>query len=240
MAVRALVAALLDLCAPAACGGCRSPLLRVGTAGLCSVCAGELAGPPRRAVSSRPPRGLPPVYAVAAYEGGVRGALVMHKEENRLDLTRLLGEALGRAAIAALEEAEPGGAGPALLVPVPATAEATRRRGYDPMARLARHATAVARRAGVPAEYLSALRHRRAVADQADLTRAERAANLAGALRVRPVCARLVIDRTVIMLDDVMTTGATLAEAARAMRETGAQVVGAAVVAATRRRRPVY
>jgi predicted amidophosphoribosyltransferase len=239
MAVRALVAALLDLCVPATCGGCRSPLLRAGAAGLCSVCVGELSGQPRRAASSRPPRGLPPVYAVGAYEGGVRGALVMHKEENRLDLTRFLGDALGRAAIAAIVAAPRSATGPVVLVPVPTTADALRRRGYDPMARLGRYATAVTRRAGVPAEYLSALRHQRAVADQADLTRAERAVNVAGALRVRPVCARLVAGRAVVLLDDVMTTGATLAEAARAVREGGAVTMGAGVVAATRLRRRV-
>lgn len=71
------------------------------------------------------------------------------------------------------------------------------------------------------------------MADQSGLNVAQRAANLAGALAVR----RPVAGLEVVVVDDVMTTGATLVEAARALRAGGAQVRGAAVVAATRRRR---
>jgi predicted amidophosphoribosyltransferase len=70
------------------------------------------------------------------------------------------------------------------------------------------------------------------VADQADLTAADRAANLSGALRARFDLR----GSRVIVVDDVITTGATLAEAARALRAAGADVRAAAVVAATARR----
>ena len=73
----------------------------------------------------------------------------------------------------------------------------------------------------------------RAVADQAGLDAAERAANLGGA----PAARRPLDGLPVVVVDYVMTTGATLVEAARALREAGAAVRGCAVVAATRRRR---
>lgn len=79
-----------------------------------------------------------------------------------------------------------------------------------------------------------ALEHRRRVADQAGLTAADRAANLSGALQARYDLRGLRL----IVVDDVITTGATLAEAARALRAAGAEVTAAAVIAATARRTP--
>ncbi|WP_354670887.1 phosphoribosyltransferase family protein [Actinomadura sp. DC4] len=81
------------------------------------------------------------------------------------------------------------------------------------------------------ASCVPALRHRRRVADQSGLTATARMANLTGAMEacldLRGVC--------VILVDDVITTGATLAEAARALRAAGAEVPAAAVIAATER-----
>jgi predicted amidophosphoribosyltransferase len=78
---------------------------------------------------------------------------------------------------------------------------------------------------------VQALQHRRRVADQAGLTATARSANLTGALR-----ARLDLRGVrVIVVDDVVTTGATLTEAARALRAAGAEVPAAAVIAATER-----
>jgi predicted amidophosphoribosyltransferase len=92
------------------------------------------------------------------------------------------------------------------------------------------------RRHGVPLTRVCPLRHARAVADQADLDRAGRAANLAGALRVPATAVRQLLEGPVVLADDVATTGATLAEAARAVRAAGGTVLGAAVVAVTRPR----
>jgi predicted amidophosphoribosyltransferase len=92
-----------------------------------------------------------------------------------------------------------------------------------------RLARAAATELGVGARRL--LEPARTVADQSGLTTRERAENLAGALRAvgRP-------GLPVVIVDDVMTTGATLVEAARALAAQGHQVVGAAVLAATKRR----
>lgn len=123
-----------------------------------------------------------------------------------------------------------------LLVPVPTRAAAMRVRGYDPMARLARAAVASLRAAGVPARTIPLVAHTRTVADQAGLGAAGRAANLSDAFVVPSDRERWAWHQPVVVIDDVVTTGATLVEATRALRAAGADVTCAGVVAATRRR----
>ncbi|HEX2706155.1 MAG TPA: phosphoribosyltransferase family protein, partial [Candidatus Lustribacter sp.] len=79
----------------------------------------------------------------------------------------------------------------------------------------------------------------RRVADQAALGHDARAVNVAFAYDVRPGLGRAVRGRVCVLVDDVVTTGATLAEAARALRRAGAVVPVAATVAATALRREV-
>lgn len=74
------------------------------------------------------------------------------------------------------------------------------------------------RRAGVPARVAAVLRQRRAVADQSGLGSRQRLDNLVGALTVVPGGARVLCGGPVVLVDDVVTTGASLAEAARAVR----------------------
>jgi predicted amidophosphoribosyltransferase len=124
------------------------------------------------------------------------------------------------------------------LVPVPSRRTAVRARGQDATLRLTRRAAAVLRRAGCDVEVLPVVRIVRGLADQAGLDARERAANLHGALAVPDRLARHVRGRPVVVVDDVITTGASIVEAARALRAAGADVRCAAVVAATRRRRP--
>ncbi|MFI8169247.1 ComF family protein [Streptomyces sp. NPDC085931] len=113
------------------------------------------------------------------------------------------------------------GTAPVLLVPVPSGRRAVRARGHDPARRIALAAAADLRRGGVPARVLGVLRHRRAVADQSGLNSRQRQDNLAGALTVAPGGAGLLAAGPVVLVDDVMTTGASLAEAARAVRAAG-------------------
>lgn len=224
---------LADLILPAECAGCGHSRSRSALPGLCTLCALSLSGPP---VPARLPReaplaAVPPVHALAAYLDPVPEIIIAQKEHGRLDLARPLGRELARAA-----EAAAAGADPLWLVPVPSTRAATVRRGQDPMLRMARVAAARLRASGRSVAVLPALTHRRKVADQAGLGRRARAENLSGALAVRAASARLLGERPVVLLDDVVTSGATLAEAARALRAAGNAPVGAAVLAAARLR----
>jgi predicted amidophosphoribosyltransferase len=106
-----------------------------------------------------------------------------------------------------------------------------RERGYDHAHRLAAAAARELRRRGASARPGRLLVPTRVVADQAGLGSAARAVNLAGAMRATPGAPCRVV-----LLDDVMTTGSTLVEAARALREHGHAVLGAAVLGATTRR----
>lgn len=227
MSLRDLLDALLDLLLPQACAGCHAPSTR-----WCRACAERLV-----AVTTRPlgfcapepvPRGFPRATAAAPYDGAVRGALLAHKERGRLGLVRPLGAALA-AAVRALDLS-----GPVLLVPVPSDRRAVRHRGHDHARRLARSAACGLRRSGLDVRAAPVLVHARHVGDQAGLGAAGRAQNLQGALRAR----RALTGVAVVVVDDVVTTGATLTEATRALRAAGAHVVGAATVAATGRRRP--
>lgn len=222
-------AALADLVLPGTCAGC-------GTrqAPLCLPCAAVFGGAAWRAEPDPAPTGLPPPWAVAAYTGPARAALLAYKEQGRASLAGALGEALAvslQSAAATL-----GGRTPLLAVPVPSSPATVRARGGDPLLRLATRAIASAREGGLPVQLAVTLHHRRRVADQAGLNSAARAANLRGALGVRGPLAGRLRGQAVVLLDDVITTGATLAEATRALEAAGAVVLGAGVVAATPRR----
>lgn len=189
---------------------------------LCARCRTALGGAaPRRVRPDPEPPGLPVTHAAARYADEVRAALLAHKERGALALARPLGEALAGAVRAGLRDtAGPvhGDRGAVLLVPVPSAPRAVRARGHDPALRITRVAAGALRRQGVPASVLPALRQRRGVADQAGLDARQRLANLAGALAVVPGCDRLLRGGQVVLVDDLMTTGASLAEAARAVR----------------------
>lgn len=222
--------ALLDLVVPSCCPGCELP--GPLPAGCCAACADSLDVAPVAVLPCPAPAGLPTVYAVTAYAGAPRALVLAHKERGRGGLAGVLGGALAAAAAATLDRAGVSGQ-PVVLVPVPSTRAARRARGRDPLGELCRVAVRNLRRAGLPTRIEPVLRHVRGVRDQAGLSAAARADNLAGAF-----AAAGFAGGPVVVLDDVMTTGATLAEAARALRAAGALVHGAAVVAATRRTGP--
>ena len=192
------------------------------------MCGAQLyGGAPRRVRPSPEPPGLPVVHAAAGYEGAVRAVLLAHKERGVLGMARPLGRALA-GAVGAGAGLVPDGR-PLLLVPVPSARRAVAARGHDPARRIALAAAARLRHTGVPATVAAVLRQRRAVADQSGLTAAERRANLAGALDVVAGGGRLLTAGRVVLVDDLLTTGATLAEAARAIDAAGAAGNGATV-----------
>ncbi len=174
------------------------------------------------------------MHAASPYADEVRAVLLAHKERGGLGLAGVLGVALAGAVRVGLGEAgvgegPPPPALPLLLVPVPSAPAATRARGHDPARRIALAAAGELRRAGVRARVAPVLRQRGAVADQAGLNARERQENLVGALAVVRGGGRLLCGGPVVLVDDLMTTGASLAEAARAVRAaTAAESVGQA------------
>ncbi|MEU3335321.1 ComF family protein [Streptomyces sp. NPDC006668] len=231
---------LTDLVLPTECGGCGRPRTV-----LCPKCRAALSGAaPSRVRPAPEPPGLPAVHAAARYADEVRAVLLAHKERGALSLATPLGTALAGAVRAGVREAWGGGVGvgggapsvrtplagaptdesarhvdrPLLLVPVPSARRAVRARGHDPARRIALAAAGELRRGGVPARVVAVLRQRRAVADQAGLNSRQRLENLAGALGVVSGGGRLLRGGRVVLVDDLMTTGASLAEAARAVR----------------------
>lgn len=229
-----------DLVLPADCAGCGRP---GGT--LCDRCHGALRGSgARRVVPSPVPPGLPVVHAAVGYADEARAVLLAHKERGALRLARPLGEALAGAVRSVCAAPRPGagsgrgsraagaGGGPLLLVPVPSARRAVGARGHDPARRIALAAAAVLRGGGRPARVPTVLRQLRRVTDQSGLGARQRRANVSGALGVVPGGDRLLAAGPVVLVDDLMTTGASLAEAARAVTAAGGRVAGAAVVAA--------
>ena len=115
------------------------------------------------------------------------------------------------------------------LIPVPLADARERERGYNQSALIAR---ALGRRWRVPV-WEDVLVRGRATESQTRLTPDDRLRNVAGAFHASPTAALRLRGAHLLVVDDVVTTGATLAEAVRALRAAGALVLGAAVVAAT-------
>lgn len=226
---------LLDVVFPTDCAGCGAR----GAIG-CGACLTALSGRAALAWPCPSPVGLPPPWAVAAYVDPCRALLLAYKERGAVGLRGALAVPLAAAICAAWQAAQhttsQAGSARLLVVPVPSAGRAVRMRGDDVVLGLTRRAAAVARQSGVEVRVVQAVRHGRKVADSAGLTAPARAANLAGAFVVRHQWRHTVAGSTVILADDLITTGATLAESARALRAAGAAVVGAATVAATQRR----
>ncbi|WP_203580674.1 ComF family protein [Microbacterium hibisci] len=228
--VREACSDALALLLPVTCAGCDEP-----DVSLCERCALALAPDVRRQTVPSATGELV-VWSGLAFDGVAARVLRAIKEDGRTGLTAALVPAL----TAALEKA---GAGDAVLVPLPTSRAAYRRRGF-------RVPDLLIRRAGRRPRRL--LRHARRTADQRGLDRAERRRNVAGSLvaslpagarryeRARSGALDGPLPRLrVVVVDDVVTTGASLGEAVRALRAAGLEVVAAVTVAATPRRRSI-
>lgn len=250
---------LADLVLPRACAGCGRPgeaacaRCAAALAGPPVLAApGPTASPGRRghhpaSHSQRPGRpcgpslqpalrpAMPPAFAAASYTGAARVLLLSYKERGRVDLAAVLGQALARAVAAALVAAAPGGRRPppVLLVPVPTTAAARRRRGVDHVARLAAVAARSLAHRGLRARVSAALRVSRPGADQAGLGAAARSRNRSGAFALRTGVPSPRPGEITVVVDDIVTTGATVWEAVRALRAGGWAPAAGAAVAAT-------
>jgi predicted amidophosphoribosyltransferase len=223
--------AVLDLVLPQVCAGCGATGARC-----CGGCLAELTAAPARRLPEPVPAGLPDCWSAARYEGAVRRAVVAYKERGAVALAGVLAQVLAFTVLTAIGAGAFGAAaGPFAVVPVPSGRHSRRARGHDPVGRLAVLVVRHLRAYGLGAELWTALVQARRVADQAGLSSAERGANLAGSLRV-PRAAKGPPAARVLLLDDIVTTGATLVEAARALRSAGVAAPLAVTVAATRRR----
>lgn len=172
--------------------------------------------------------------------------LIAHKERGRRGLSGSLGALLAEAALTACEASASSYEGDDascvtsrwVLVPAPSRRSAVRQRGDDTVASLARVAAATLTQAGLVSTSARWLRHRRPVRDQAGLSADARGRNVAGALGLAKIPDLGPGDR-VIVVDDITTTGATMAESVSVLRHHGVNVVAAAAVAATQRRTEV-
>ena len=221
-----LTTGILDLALPPSCAGCG----REGAA-LCTACLPALDA--RAGLPGGTPIGLPadipaPLLQLewcAPYAGPVRAALHELKYAGEQRLAMPLGAAVARRWAAV-------GIGAEVVVPVPVHADRERRRGYDQAALIA---TVAAERLRVPS--MRALERGRATIAQFELGRDERASNVAGAFRLRTSDATakaFVAGRWVLLVDDVVTTGATLAACGAALMNAGALAVSAVAVARER------
>jgi predicted amidophosphoribosyltransferase len=182
---------------------------------------------------------LLPVVAAGPYRAELAQALLSFKKHGQGQLAGVLSKGLAESIRAAAGES-PG----LLLVPVPTSGSAYRRRGFSPvhvlLGRAGLHRAPAAGPLSAPTT-VHALRKtglRPAVGGaggQKGLGRGDRAQRVRGSMRVRcGLFAPVVHGQPCIIVDDVLTTGATLAEATRALRAAGALVRGAVVLAATR------
>ena len=248
------LAALADLVLPADCAGCGAaagPNGGVGDGGVgagagfgsgaapgvCAECARSLRGPPGATRPTPAPEGLPPCFAGGVYAGPLRELILAYKERGRRDLAAPLGDSL---AVVVRTGAWVRAVAPRLLVvPVPATAAAARARRGDHMLSLARRAAVRLRREGWPVGVASPLRALPKV-DSAQLGRHARAAAAREAFVARPADIRAlratVPTASVVLLDDVVTTGATLAAVAGRLADEGIDVAFSATLAATQLR----
>lgn len=244
----------LSLVVPVECAGCQTP-----DSVLCPLCTRRLraaTSSPARCEGLAPALveydGGILLRAVASgiYRAELAQALLAYKRRGAASLRRELASALGRALRAALPE---GHEGPEIwLVPVPTSSAAYIRRGFDPVKDLLRWLLRhrliprgmrcvpllARRRVGILASLRNAV-----VAlimggggGQKGLGRRARRARLAGSFRARLPCWRRpgmasLVGRRAVIVDDVLTTGATLREAARALEDIGVNVLGAVVIA---------
>jgi ComF family protein len=236
-ALRSAMGFVLDFGLPPLCPACREPLGDQG--GLCAACWSRLsfiAPPycerlgipfvydPGPGILSMEAIADPPAYARARaavrYDDVARALVHAFKYGDRLDLAPIMGGWMARAGRELLAEAD-------ALVPVPLHWRRLWARRFNQSAVLAK---AMVEASGVPVLY-DALRRVRATRQQVGLPRTQRATNVQGAFRVGQPGRSEVRGRRVVLVDDVLTSGATLDTCARALLQGGAANVDVIVFA---------
>jgi ComF family protein len=235
-AARAVLRATLDLALPPLCPACREP---VEGRGLCPACWSKLSFitrpycerlgipfvyDPGPGILSMEAIADPPAYnrarAAVRFDEISRALVHAFKYGDRLDLAPMLGRWTGHAGRELLAEAD-------ALVPVPLHWRRSWARRFNQSALLA---TAISAESGVPVT-AGALKRVKATAQQVGLSRSERAANVQGAFRVPEAGKSAVAGRRLVLVDDVLTSGATVEGCARALLRAGAQNVDVLIFA---------
>jgi ComF family protein len=233
---RAMLRAALDLALPHLCAACRAP---VAGQGLCPQCWSKLSFisrpycerlgipfvyDPGPGILSMEAIADPPAYhrarAAVRFDEVSRALVHALKYGDRLDLAPMMGRWLANAGRELLADAD-------ALVPVPLHWRRRWARRFNQSAVLA---AAVSAASGVPLA-AGALKRVKATAQQVGLSRSERAANVAGAFRVPPDGKAAVVGRRLVLVDDVLTSGATIEGSARALLRAGAANVDVLVFA---------
>jgi ComF family protein len=233
--MRAAFDALLSVLVAAPCLACNAPLDAPSRGPVCAACWQAIrplspplcrtCGDPLRTwrtlsaleMCTRCRRTAPPLdlaRAVGHYDGALRAIVHAFKYDGRRSLARTLAALMREHSDGVL-------AGAGLAVPVPLHWWRRRRRGFNQAADLAQHL-------GLPV--MDALRRSRATATQTHLPSAQRHRNVRGAFAPRRA-ARTVRGQIVVLVDDVSTTGATLAACARVLKASGAKEVRALTAA---------
>jgi ComF family protein len=223
--------AVLDLLFPPLCIACRGP---VGDTGFCPACwsaltfldgpgcaccgtpfAVAMEGETLCAVCLARPPAFDKARAILAYDDNSRGPILALKHADRLDLVPGFARWLERAGRPLLAEAE-------LIVPVPLHRFRLWSRRYNQASELCR---ALARRTGKPTDPLALVRTRPTPSQGAMVSARARRRNVLGAFQVPEARKPGVKDRNILLVDDVLTTGATADAAARALKRAGAAKV---------------
>lgn len=236
VAARAAFNVALDVALPRLCAACREP---VTGPGLCPVCWSKLSFitkpycerlgipfvyDPGPGILSMEALADPPAYhrarAAVRFDDISRALVHALKYGDRLDLAPMMGRWLAFAGRDLLAEAD-------ALVPVPLHWKRNWARRFNQSGMLA---AAVSANTGIPVSSF-ALKRVKATVQQVGLSRSERAANIQGAFRVPPEGKAAIAGRRLVLVDDVLTSGATAEGCARALLRAGAGNVDVLVFA---------
>lgn len=237
----ALVSDVSALLLPVACPGCGQHDVVV-----CRVCLALFAQGLRRSDSGASKlnrfdhQPVLPVWSLTDYDGAVRQIILAWKNHRRADLSPLLSTLLAVAAqdlAPAIESAMTGnythpGEQRIHVVPMPSSAANQRRRGRNPVLELAQSVATGFEGSGVKSVVADQLVQRRGVRDQVGLSRQQRQQNLEGGLTLRKGAQPRPGD-LLLLVDDILTTGSTLAAADKILTRTGAVTLGGLTLAAT-------
>ena len=228
---RKLAEPVLNLLFPPLCMGCRAP---VGDAGFCAACWGGIvfldgplcaccgtpfAADPGMETLCAACHGQKPAFASArailSYDENSRGAILALKHADRLDLVPGFARWLGRTGRVLLEDCD-------VIVPVPLHPLRLWRRRYNQAAELGRRLARDWDKSYAP---LALIRTRATPSQGAMTSRKARRRNVQRAFAVPEQAKPAIAGRRILLLDDVMTTGATVEACARALLRAGAEKV---------------